>query len=410
MFQSTKKDLNLKSFFKKYSLIYLVILLLVVSFWLGLLLGQKSYNTGNGQVVNKISQPDYLSKDVDFDLFWQTWQLVKDKYVDQPVSETKLFYGALKGMVSGLEDPYSLFLDPKTTEDFEQELTGNYEGIGAEIGIKNGYLTVVAPLPGSPAEEAGLMAGDKIYGIDDHDTTDMTVDQAITYIRGKAGTEVKLHVVHDGEKELKEIAITRKAINIKSVTWEYQDNLAIIEVSSFNDDTESEFNKAIKDILAKNPKGIILDLRGNPGGYLDVAVKMAGEWLGNQVIVKEGLDNQKQSEYYGDSQARLKNFKTVVLVNVGSASASEIVAGALQDYGIATIVGETTFGKGSVQELIPLKDGSSVKITVAKWFTPKGRSIDQAGIKPDIEVDLTKDDYDNNRDPQMAKAEELLLQ
>ncbi|MFH1173160.1 MAG: S41 family peptidase [bacterium] len=410
MFQSTNRDLNLKSFFKKYSLIYLVILLLVVTFWLGLLLGQKNYNSGTGQVVNKTEEPGYLSQDVDFEIFWQTWQLVKEKYVNQPVSETKLFYGALKGLVAGLEDPYSIFLDPKTNEEFAQELAGNYEGIGAEIGIKNGRLTVVAPLPDSPAAKAGLLAGDKIYGIDDYDTTDMSVNQAISLIKGKAGTQVKLSVVHDKEKELKEIIITRAAIDVKSVTWEFRDGLAIVEVSSFNDDTESEFNKAIKDILAKEPKGIILDLRDNPGGYLDVAVKMAGEWLGNQVVVKEGLDNQKQTEYFGDNQARLKNFKTVVLVNVGSASAAEIVAGALQDYSQATIVGETTFGKGSVQDLIPLKDGSSVKITVAKWFTPKGRSIDQAGIKPDITIELTRDDYDNNRDPQLDKAEELLLQ
>ncbi len=408
LFQSTRKSIKTKGFFKKYATVYLIILFLIISFWGGLTIGQNS-DWQQGNVLNeKEKPPAFLAKDIDFDLFWQVWQLINEKYVDRPVAGTKLLYGALAGLVAGVGDPYSVFLDPKITEEFADELAGSYEGVGAEIGLKKGRLTIIAPLPDSPAQKAGLKSGDKIYAIDGYETTEMSVEQAIKLIKGRKGTEVVLTIGREGEKELREIKIKRAAIRVKSVKLEFKDNLALLVISSFSDDTQVEFEKAVKQILVNNPQGVILDLRNNPGGYLDVAVEAAGEWLPGQVIVKEGLNSEQAKDYYADGQARLAGFKTVVLVNLGSASAAEIMAGALQDYNQATIVGEKTFGKGSVQDLISLPDGSSLKITTARWFTPKGRTIDQQGIKPDLEIELTQDDYDNNRDPQLDRAVELL--
>lgn len=409
--QSIKQSIKTKSFFKKYALVYLVILLLIISFWAGLMVGQKNYfasYSGTGQVFNKDDQPKSLSKDVNFEIFWEVWDLINKKYIDRPVAESKLFYGALSGLVAALNDPHSIFLDPKVTDEFNQELTGNYEGIGAEIGIRKERLTIIAPLPNSPAEKAGLRAGDKIFAIDDQDTTNMSLDYAIHLIKGKKGTKVIFMVNREGEKELLKVEVTRDAITVDSIKFEFKNNIAWVQINNFNESTQAEFERVVKKILDKNPQGIILDLRDNPGGYFDLAVTVAGEWLKNEVVVRERFNDGKENEYRSDGKARLQDFKTVVLVNLGSASASEIVAGALQDYGKATIVGEITFGKGSVQDLISLEDGSSLKITVARWFTPQGRSIDNEGIKPDVEIELTKDDYDNNRDPQLDKALELL--
>jgi carboxyl-terminal processing protease len=401
-------------FLFRYVTIYIFIVFLIGSFLGGLFLGGKEGEKEaekrffGGDIKNTEELPEYLTKDADFNLFWQVWNLVKRDYIHQPVPDTKLFYGALSGIVSSMDDPYSVFLDPEMTKKFQEDLQGSFEGIGAEIGIKEKQLMIIAPLPDTPAEKAGLKAGDKILAIDGEDTTDMALDYAVSIIRGEKGTTVVLNIWRDDWEKPQDISIVRGVIEVSSVKWEMKDNLAYIHINHFNQDTEEKFNQAINELITKNPQGIILDLRNNPGGFLDTAVNVAGEWVEKNVIVIEKDSSGEQKELKSDGLARLQNLKTIILINEGSASASEIVAGALQDYKKAILVGKKTFGKGSVQSLEGLKDGSAVKITIAEWLTPKGRQIDRAGISPDVEVEFTTEDYNASRDPQMEKAIEIL--
>ncbi|MFA5412951.1 MAG: S41 family peptidase [Patescibacteria group bacterium] len=398
----------------KYTAVYVLVVLVLGGFLGGMALGARQGRTAaekefyGGEIQNREEVPEYLSKDIDFNLFWEVWNLAKNNYVHQPVQDTELFYGALSGIISSLGDPYSVFFDPKTAEEFKQELEGTFSGIGAELGIKNNQLTIIAPLPDTPAERAGLKAGDRILAIDSRETTDMALDYAVSIIRGEKGTDVTLTIWREGWDKAQDLKITRDTIEVASVKWEMKDDIAYIEINHFNEDTERRFDQAVAELITKNPKGLILDLRNNPGGFLDTAVEVAGEWIENDVIVVEQIDDGQRNEERSSRLARLQNLKTVVLVNQGSASASEIVAGALQDYGKATLVGEKTFGKGSVQNLEPLPDGSAVKITVAEWLTPKGRLIDKEGIVPDVEIKLTEEDYNAERDPQMDKAIEII--
>jgi len=396
---------------------YLVIILILAGFLLGyyggLTKAENKMTAGPkepGQVYNTNDIPDYLTKDVNFNLFWNVWDIVRKNYADQPVSETELFYGALSGLVDSLGDPYSNFLDPETLEAFQQELEGSFQGIGAEIGIKQDVLTIIAPLPDTPAERAGLQPGDKILAIDQMETIDMSLDQAVHLIRGPKGTTVTLTIFRDGFEEVKDIDIVRDEIIVKSVTWEFKDNnIAYIKISHFNADTKTLFKRAISELLEIKSDKIILDLRNNPGGFLETSVDIASFWIEDGVVVSEKERDENIREYQARGAALLKNTRTVILINEGSASASEIVSGALKDYGLATLVGMKTFGKGSVQELIPLDDGSAIKITVAKWLTPNGLDITEEGISPDIEIDFTDEDYENDRDPQLDKAIELLV-
>ncbi|MCU0679634.1 MAG: S41 family peptidase [Planctomycetes bacterium] len=367
-----------------------------------------------GKLLGKYNPvfPSTLAEDVDFDLFWEVWDVLKENYVDrQELADKKLFYGALKGLVSAAGDPYTVFMEPPVAQEFAADLAGTFEGIGAEIGMKNEIITVIAPLPDMPAEKAGLKAGDNVYAIDGESTMGLSVDEAVSRIRGPKGTVVTLSIARPGESGLKDIAITRNTILVKSVRAEYraEDNIYSIRITNFNEDTENLFNQAVKEIIEKNPRGIIVDMRNNPGGFLDTAIELASEWVDDGVIVTEKYSEEKKTEHLARGRARLQSFPTVVLVNQGSASASEIVAGALQDGEKATIVGMTTFGKGSVQTLTDLSDGSSVKITVAKWLTPDGRSINDEGIAPDVEIDLTAEDYNTGRDPQLDAAVAILL-
>lgn len=365
-----------------------------------------------GKIYNKyVTAPaNKLTQDVDFNLFWNAWDLLKEKYVDKDkLDDKKMFYGALKGLVESSGDPYTVFMEPKLAKEFSNDLAGTFEGIGAEIGKKNDIITIVAPLADMPAEKAGLRAGDKIYAINGKPTAGLAVDEAVSLIRGPKGTEVTLAIFRDGFEKTKDFKIIRQIILVKSVKIKLRDDkIFVITMTNFNDDTSDLFKQAVQSAVEKNPKGIILDLRNNPGGYLETAIDVASEWIDNGVVVTEQFNPEKKNEYLNRGRARLKDFKTAVLVNEGSASASEIVAGALKDYGKARLVGKKTFGKGSVQTLEELKDGSSIKITVAKWLTPKGYNINEEGIAPDIEVDLTAEDYNNNKDPQMDKAVEIL--
>lgn len=259
-----------------------------------------------------------------------------------------------------------------------------------------------------PAQKAGLRAGDKIYAVDGEATLGLRLSEIIKKIRGPKDTQVTLTIIREDEKP-QDLTITRSLIVTKSVKTELRsDGIYVIKVSNFNDDTEQLFSAAISDVLLKNPRGLILDLRNNPGGYLDTAVFLASEWVEEGPIVAEQFNNNRRNEYPARGQARLKNFPTVVLVNRGSASASEILAGALRDYKLATIVGETTYGKGSVQSLSDLDGGATLKITVAKWLTPAGDYINDKGLEPDVSVEMTTEDLDNDRDPQFDKALEIL--
>lgn len=364
--------------------------------------------------------PAEIKTTADFDQFWDLWQLLKTKYYKQPLDEQKMFYGAMEGLVASMGDPYTVFFEPKVAKEFSDSLEGKFEGIGAEIGIKDEQLQIVAPLPDSPSDKAGLRAGDAILQIDATSTEGMTVERAVSLIRGKKGTEVtltigRIKIIKDVKgKETSEpsrfdVTIVRDTIVVKSVRTTFlRDNIARIEITNFNSDTSVEFSKAVDQVIAKDAKGVIIDMRNNPGGFLDRATAVAGEWVGDQVVVTERRQGVTVDEYHGTGRGRLKGMPTIVLVNEGSASASEIVAGALQDYGAARLVGKKTFGKGSVQDYTELAGGTAVKITVAEWLTPKGRFINDVGIEPDITVERTEEDYHAERDPQLEKALDLL--
>jgi len=401
--------------------ILLSLILLSAAFGGGMVLSQKNEFIKQasikeavyaGKLYNKyiIAPANKLTADVDFNLFWDVWDELKDKYVDKDKLDDKtMFYGAIRGMVESIGDPYTVFMEPKVAKEFSDDLAGTFEGIGAEIGKKDNIITIVAPLADMPAEKAGLQAGDKIYAINGDSTAGLAIDEAVSKIRGPKGTEVILTIFREGFDKTEDFKIIRQTIIVKSVRTKMGDNsIFTITITNFNDDTSELFKKAAADAVQKNPRGIILDLRNNPGGYLETAIDVASEWIDQGVVVTEQFNQEKKNEYLHRGRARLKDFPTVVLVNQGSASASEIVSGALKDNGKATIVGMKTFGKGSVQTLQELKDGSSVKITVAKWLTPKGYNINEQGIEPDVEVDLTLEDYNKNIDPQMDKAVEIL--
>ena len=364
-----------------------------------------------GDSLSDETVPSFVDKDVfDADLYWGVWKSLEEMYYKQPVADKDLFYGSLKGMVYGLGDPYTVFFEPKEAEEFTQELEGIFEGIGAEIGIKNNMVTIIAPLPDTPAERAGIRPGDIVLAIDKEDTQNMSLDEAVTKIRGPHATSVTLTLLRTSVETPITVTIVREKITVKTIQYEEKENgIFYMRVMSFNEDTGRDFFEAAKAITKKNPRGLIIDLRSNPGGFLNVAVDIANAWVKKGPIVIERFSDSSENAYNATGDTVFEDdLMTVVLVNNGSASASEIVAGALQDYKKATIVGEKTFGKGSVQDYTELSGGSSLKITIAEWLTPTKRSIEDEGITPDIEVPLTDEDYNADYDPQLDKALELL--
>ncbi len=478
--------INFKKSIPVYFACFFAIATFVIGFSFGkgkqdiLVVNQKGEPIVSGEVkINRKDVKDYLANDVDFSIFLSVWDMLRSRYVDHPVSETKLFYGALEGMVAALGDPYSVFLTPKVSEEFAESLNGRFEGIGAEIGIKYDQVTVISPLDDSPAQKSGLLPQDVILDVDGVSTFGMSLDEAVRRIRGEKGTTVTLNVARKGSDSPIEIKIVRDTISVKSVTWEVvseektrqaissgkeqeeydeetgekvsrgdipedimrqmtEGNIAYVKMRNFNTDTTSLFRSIQKEVLEKNPKGLIFDLRNNSGGFLNTAIDVASAWIENDVIVierstmsedgtllkvispsndsdKDGWDPVKEAKLFekkhrSEGRALLSGIKTVVLVNGGSASSSEIVAGALQDYGKAYIVGTQTFGKGSVQVLEELPDGSSVKFTIARWYTPLYRSIDEEGITPDKIIELTLEDFNKDNDPQLEAAIWYLLE
>jgi len=404
-----------KKLFQNYLLFFGVIFLVVFSYYLGrsraieqASLENQVFPIAQTTIDNKSVSND---KNVDFALFWKVWDLLKEKYVDKnSLDAQKLVYGAISGMLKATNDPYTTFFDPVETKSFDQDMKGSFEGIGAELGIKDKILTVVAPLDGSPAEKAGLMAGDKILKIDDKSTMDLGIDEAVNLIHGKKGTVVELTILRKGEENSRKIPITRETIIVKSIKFEMKaDGIAYVKINKFSEEVDTEFNTAVSEIITKQAKGIVIDLRNNPGGFLDRTITMASRMIpAGKIVVMEEDSSGKRENLYTRGGDKLSAIPTVVLIDEGSASASEILAGALRDDQGIQLIGKKSFGKGSVQELIALPNNTSVKITVAKWLTPKGDYIMEKGITPDIEVDLTADDYKNDRDPQLDKAIEVL--
>lgn len=346
----------------------------------------------------------------DFRTFWDAWKTIDDYYLkaDQIDGQARV-YGAIKGLVNSLGDPYSEFFTPSEGQKFQEDVQGNFGGIGAELGIRKGVLTVIAPLKGSPASAAGIRAGDLILKVGATSTDNLDIDQAVNLIRGPENTKVTLNVFRDGWDKPKDFEITRGIIEVPTLDFEMKGEYAYVALHSFNDNAGKEFYNALKQAADKNAKGLILDLRDDPGGFLEVAVDIAGWFLKPGTIVvseadKSGvIDTMKAS-----GSGALSDFPSVVLINKGSASASEILAGALRDQRKIKLVGETSFGKGVVQQIKNLRDGSEMKITIAHWIMPGGQILENGGLKPDYEVQLSDDDITNKKDPQLDRAIEIL--
>ena len=395
---------------KKYISIPIWTLLLVFIFAFGFFIG--NFNKPSVEKIEGLSNKEsYLNDvDIDFSLFWDAWNIVEEKYVNRfELDKQKMVYGAIVGMLDSLEDPYSIFMEPEDSEKFIDDMSGSFDGIGAEVGIRKETLTIISPLEGNPAQKAGLKPGDKVLKVDDTLTGDLILDEAVSLIRGEKGTEVALLIFREEWEEAKEIKIIRDEIKIPIIKWEILNNIAHIQFYHFTENSASEFRKTINEILAFQPNGIVLDLRNNPGGYLETAVDIASWFLPKgEIVIIENFGDGKNNEFLSKGYKKLENMPTIVLINEGSASASEILAGALRDIREIKLVGKKSFGKGSVQQLEKLKGGSSVKITVAKWLTPSGLSISEEGVIPDEEVEITMEDIDNMNDPQLNKALEML--
>lgn len=414
---------------KKYFLIYFSIVLILAAFGGGLLIGQiRQIKATNEEWGWQIFQKQQTAPaEVDFSLFWQVWDQIKEKFANKEheITDEEKIYGAIKGMVESLNDPYTAFMDPKETEEFNAELDGTFEGIGAEVGLRNERLVIIAPLSDSPAEKAGLRSGDIILKINNQDTLNLSLIKAVSLIRGEKGSGVVLTIFRKNESQTEEIKIIRDTINVPSVNFSWLDEwlkkeqikndevfdrmknkkIAMIAVSRFSEDTDEEFRKIAESILKNQAQGIILDLRSNPGGFLEAAIDLAEEFIQRgEIVVVESFANDIKQEFKSYGNARLENIPLAVLVDRGSASASEILAGALQDYKLGYLIGEKTFGKGSVQDLEQFNDGSSLKVTIAKWLTPQGRLINDQGLDPDLKVEIKEEDLKDNKDQVMIEA------
>ena len=407
-----KININLKKQHKIIIGIILSLLILTGIFSLGTYVGY-SRRSEVEKVVQVINKEPQVETTADFSAFWKAWNIINKKSIyAKKVTDQDRVWGAISGMASSLKDPYTTFFPPDENKLFNAEIAGSFEGIGAEIEIKDKILTVVSPLKDTPAWKAGLKAGDKILKIDDTVTTDITVEKALGLIRGAHGTTITLTILRGDEKETREFKIIRDKIEIPTIETELRpDNIFVIKFYSFSENSALLFKDALKKFVDSGSSKLVLDMRGNPGGYLDAAVDI-GSWFIDEgkVIVSEDFEGNGKNVYYRSHGPRIFTDKLsfVVLVDGGSASASEILAGALQEYGIATLVGEKTFGKGSVQELINITDNTSLKVTVAKWLTPNGKSISLQGLEPDVKVPFTRKDLDKKLDPQMDKAVEIL--
>ncbi|KKS04890.1 MAG: Carboxyl-terminal protease [Candidatus Curtissbacteria bacterium GW2011_GWA2_41_24] len=389
----------------------------VIFFAIGFAVGQRRIEVVKRGFVPQITVTNQLppkNQNIDFSLFWQVFETLPQKYIDKSAFEgQKLLYGAISGMVRSLGDPYTAFLDPKQNEAIKADLSGVYEGVGIQIGFnKDKRLVVIAPLSGTPAQKANVRAKDLILRIDERDTFDLTLPEAVDLIRGPAGTSVKLELLHEGQEKPQELEIERAKISVKSVEVEFKNEqkgeIAVIKVTRFGDQTDSEWDMAVSDILARKVMGVVVDMRNNPGGLLSSAVHLASDFIRGTVVRQEFADGNVEP-LAADHEGKLLKIPLTVLVNAGSASASEIFAGAIQDANRAKIVGEKTFGKGTVQDVVDFAGGSGLHITIAKWLTPRGKSISAVGITPDFIIEFPQQDQEEQKeDPQLDKALEII--
>jgi len=371
------------------------------------------------QLPDDAPQPGELAKDSDipdeaqeaFLPFWEAWAKLEYLPLPEDTTPTHIMRAALTGMVEALDDPYTNYFDPDLAEQWNTDLSGEYEGIGAWVDVDGEFLTIISPIRDTPAEAAGLRSGDQVIGIDGDDMTGVDPNITLKRILGPAGTKVTLTILREGETTPFDVEIIRKKITIPYIETDMLDgDIAYLKLIRFYENGDTDVTDALKSLLAENPKGLIMDLRGNPGGYLHIVVNIASEFLDDGIVLIEEFSDGSQKDYpVRSSKGIATDIPLVVLVDGGSASASEIFAGAIQDYGRGTVIGQTTFGKGLVQLPITLPDDQGlVSITVAKWLTPNGTTIHHLGIEPDISVELTDEDVQNNLDPQLDKALEVL--
>ena len=380
---------------------------------LGFLLIGGAFGVGTlvGYSLGQAQCPVCPPEELDFSLFWEAYHKLQDNFVNgEKLNTQTIIYGAISGMVKSLGDPYTIFFTPEDAKVFEEDVRGVFEGVGMEIGIRKGQLQVISPLEGTPAQKAGLRPGDKIIKIDDTETADLTIDEAVRLIRGPRGTKVVLTVFRDEWDKTREIEIERALIEIPSLKWELKDNnIAYLKLYQFSEKAGADFQASAVEILNSPAQKIVLDLRNNPGGYLEVAQDIAGWILAKgEIVAIEDFGKGDKNEFNSAGPSRFVSYPIVVLINEGSASASEILAGALRDNRGIMLIGEKSFGKGSIQGLEELRDGSSLKITIARWLTPKGNTLTDVGLEPDIRVEITDEDYNEERDPQLDKALEVI--
>ncbi len=385
---------------------------------LGALLFCVGFYTGQGSVdpvtvatgATNIDTP--ADVDADFSDFWKAWNIINERYYEVgSVSSQEKVWGAISGLLGSLDDPYSVFLPPQDTQFFNDMIAGSFGGVGMEIGKRNGVITVITPLKSTPAERAGIRAGDVVVKIDGELTTDFSVDEAVLRIRGDIGTKVELTIAREGESDFLDVPIVREEIAIPTLDTEIRDGVFILSLYNFDGQSASRVRGALREFAQSGTNKMVLDLRGNPGGILGAAVAIAGYFLPEGVVVVSERSEQGSEEHEYRSSGRTlvsPDADVVVLVDKGSASASEILAGALQEHKRAQLVGETTYGKGSVQELIPVTGDTSIKLTIGKWFTPDGRSISDGGLEPDVAV-AQDSDAPEGVDTQLEKAIEILL-
>ena len=396
-----------------------VIFLLLSSFSSGLIIGHflPSYEhflptavqVGAVTPEAQAATPSYLQ--TLFKPFWESWQVVHDQYVDQPVDDIKLMQGAIRGLLESLGDEHTSYMDPEEFKDANAELSGEYEGIGAWVDTTSEFLVIVSPMSGSPAERAGLKPGDQVLTIDGEDMTGVDSELARRKVLGPVGTTVRLTIRRKDVEDPLEFIIRREQIKIQSVQGKMLDNgIAYVQVITFGDKTSMEMRQTLTQLMVQNPAGMILDLRNNGGGYLNTAIEIASQFIDHGVIMYEQYGNGERQSYQASAGGAATKIPLVVLINKGTASASEIVAAAIQDYGRGILVGVTSYGKGSVQNWTPLSDNQgAVRVTIAKWLTPKGRIIHKIGLTPDVVVEISDEDMQASRDPQLDKAVELLI-
>lgn len=388
----------------------------VFVFTIGFFVGQRTLS--ESLKASNIYNKDSNLAQIDFEPFWKTWNLINEKYMptgvatSSKVDDQKKVYGAISGLVSSLGDPYTVFFPPTESKQFADEISGSFEGVGMEVDVKDGQLTVVAPLKNTPAYKAGIKSGDKILFIGDKPTEYLKTEEAISLIKGKKGTEVVFTIKRDGVKDNLKIAVIRDVINIPVIDTEIKSGVFIIRLYSFSATSPELFRNALRKFIESGSNKLILDLRGNPGGYLEAAVDMASWFLpSGKVIVREesrdlSLNQEFRSRGYDIFNS---NLKMAILIDAGSASASEILAGALREHGKAKLIGTKSYGKGSVQELLKVTDDTSVKITIAKWLTPNGHSLSEGGLQPDIDIKFDVEKFKANKyDSQLESALEFL--